>query len=49
MATKKYKAEVKTARGTTVKAYVEADSSSDAKDLLEGQYGKGNVSFVTSV
>lgn len=48
MATKKYKAYVKTPSGSKT-AYIEANNGGDAQALLEGQYGKGNVSSVSSV
>lgn len=41
--TKTYKARVKLSNGNTQVVEVAADSSFNAKAMLEAQYGKGNV------
>jgi len=44
MSTNTYEARVKLPNGSYQKVSVQADSSHNAKSMLEAQYGKGNVS-----
>jgi hypothetical protein len=43
MATRTYKARVKLPNGSSQNVTVQADSASNAKSMLEAQYGKGSV------
>lgn len=50
MATKTYKAKVKLPNGSAQDVTVQADSQSNAKSMLEAQYGKGSIiSFPSEV
>lgn len=45
---KKFKAKIKMPNGQQIDVVIDAKNSSDAKALLEAQYGKGNVFTVMS-
>jgi len=50
MSTKTYKAKIKLPNGSAQDVTVEADNASNAKAMLEAQYGRGSaISFPTEV
>lgn len=43
---RKFRADIKLGSGNYQRVFIDADNSERARELLEAQYGKGNVSAV---